>query len=64
MPNKKCFLKILVLSQNGKKIKQILLFNKKNGKYGQSGVNDKILNDIIKSRISLYKKWYGNFIKI
>ena len=32
----------------------------KNGKYGQSGVNDKILNDIIKSRISLYKKWYGN----
>ena len=32
----------------------------KNGNYGQSGVNDKILNDIIKSRISLYKKWYGN----
>ncbi len=32
----------------------------KNGKYGQSGVNNKILGEIIKSRISLYKKWYGH----
>lgn len=32
----------------------------KNGNYGQSGVNDKIFMEIVKSRISLYKKWYGD----
>ena len=40
----------------------IISFRKKilNGNYGSSGLTNKKLDDILKSRIQLYSKWYGD----
>ena len=56
MLQKKCFQKYLGMKKYGKKFKKFYNLIRK-GNYGQSGLNEKILEDITKSRVSLYKKW-------